>query len=184
MVPWIGSRSAWRDDLIYYLSLGSNLGDRARNLKKAIEELKEHVVIEALSSLYDTEPWGYREQGKFLNMVVKVKSQLAPSEVLRATKEVETRIGGKKKKRRRWGERMIDIDIVLAFDDGKEITIKTDELTIPHPNIEQRNFVLIPLKEIENNVRIKNVRIKDRNIDYWIDKNGEQKVKKVLFGAL
>ena len=148
--------------MIYYLSLGSNLGDREGNIKKAIEELGKKVKVIKASPLHETEPWGYEDQPKFLNGVVKVETDLDPFSMLELLKEIE----GSGKKRIRWGPRIIDIDIVVAFDDdGGEVKIDSPALKIPHELAEKRAFVLLPLKDIEPDLILKN-----HTLDHWLSK--------------
>ena len=125
-----------------YLSLGSNLGDRHRNLGKAIELLSEKVHMEAISSTYETEPVGYDDQPYFLNAVCRVSTSLEPRRILLLAKEIEARLGREPAFRN--GPRVIDIDILL-YDSQ---VMDTPDLTIPHPRLTQRAFVLAPLAEL------------------------------------
>ena len=130
---------------IVYLGLGSNLGERARNLEESLERIAELARIEKKSRIYETEPWGLKNQPNFLNQVVRVKSGLKPLELLSALKNIEKTMG--RKKSVKYGPRLIDLDI-LFYDD---LVMKTDKLTIPHPLLTQRAFVLVPLNEIAPN---------------------------------
>src|SRR5438876_7134795 len=126
-----------------YLSLGSNVGDRARNLLAAIDELPHaSVAVKKVSSFYETEPVDLREQPWFLNCVVEVATHFDPMTLLRALREIETKMGSKKLVAK--GPRLIDIDILLY---GSE-TVHTPELQLPHPRMHLRRFVLVPLAEI------------------------------------
>jgi 2-amino-4-hydroxy-6-hydroxymethyldihydropteridine diphosphokinase len=126
-----------------YLSLGSNLGDREGNLRAAIEALRgARVRVGKVSSFYETEPVDYLEQPWFLNCVVDGETAVPAPELLRALREIETRIGSKKEFAK--GPRLLDIDILLYGDD----TIVTAELQVPHPRMLARKFVLEPLAEI------------------------------------
>jgi 2-amino-4-hydroxy-6-hydroxymethyldihydropteridine diphosphokinase len=127
---------------IAYLCLGSNLGDREKNLTQALALLSQKAKLERLSSIYETEPVGYREQPFFLNLVCRVAVHLNPEELLRLAKDIETTMGRTPSFPN--SPRPIDIDI-LFYDN--EI-IKTQNLTIPHPRLTERAFVLIPLAEI------------------------------------
>lgn len=127
---------------ICYLSLGSNLGDRAKNLAKAISSLAPQVQPLIQSSIYQTEPWGYSDQPNFLNQVVKAETTLDPFDLLDYLKATESQLG--RQETFRFGPRLIDIDILL-YDD---LIVDTHKLTIPHPRIYERAFVLIPLSEI------------------------------------
>jgi 2-amino-4-hydroxy-6-hydroxymethyldihydropteridine diphosphokinase len=140
--------------LSVYLSFGSNVGNRFKNIQRAIKLLEEiGFDIIKTSSLYETAPWpirdkslnglkGKKEQPHFLNLVIKGKTKLSPEKLLEEIKKIETTIG--RKPARKWGPREIDIDILFY---KKEI-INTPSLVIPHPQLHKRAFVLIPLKEI------------------------------------
>lgn len=125
-----------------YLGLGSNLGDRKGNLDKAIEYLSQRLRVTEKSSVYDTEPMGNPEQPRFLNMVCQVKTMLKPEDLLVLAKGIERKMGRLPAKPD--SPRTIDIDILFYGDE----VIKTPELTIPHPGLTQRAFVLIPMAEI------------------------------------
>ena len=126
-----------------YIGIGSNLGSREENCKKAINLLEEKgIKVLKLSSIIETEPWGVEEQPKFKNMAVEAKTDLAPNELLKLLKETETEMG--RGHSTRWGPRVIDLDI-LFYDD---LVIRTEDLEIPHPGIQDREFVLKPLAEI------------------------------------
>ena len=125
-----------------YLGLGSNLGDRQLNLVKAIELLAQWVHIEQLSSLYETEPVGYREQPHFLNAVCQLTTSLTPEELLALAKHVEAALGRMPSFPN--APRPIDIDILFY---GNRV-INSPQLTIPHHRLEERAFVLVPLAEI------------------------------------
>jgi len=127
---------------VVYLGLGSNLGDREANIAEALRRLGEKVHIETMSSLYETEPVGVREQPWFLNAVCEGDTGLSPFELLSFVKGIERSMG--RKPSVRWGPRLIDIDI-LFYD---ELVHHDEELTIPHPRIQERRFVLVPLAEI------------------------------------
>jgi GTP cyclohydrolase-4 len=127
---------------IVYLGLGSNLGERRDNIVKAIELLGQRVTVERVSSLYETEPVGYREQPKYLNSVCQIITPINPQRLLTLAKEIESALG------REPGfpnsPRPIDVDILFY---GTQV-INTPELTIPHPHLEERAFVLVPLAEL------------------------------------
>ncbi|MBQ9419039.1 MAG: 2-amino-4-hydroxy-6-hydroxymethyldihydropteridine diphosphokinase [Synergistaceae bacterium] len=127
-----------------YFGLGSNLGDRLQNIKDAIERLKFFGDVVCESSIRETEPWGVEDQPKFLNACVKVKAakNFSPLDILRTIKNFETELG--RVESRRWGERKIDIDILLVDD----MIYHSPELNIPHINLPDRLFVLDPLEEI------------------------------------
>jgi 2-amino-4-hydroxy-6-hydroxymethyldihydropteridine diphosphokinase len=134
--------------VIYFLSLGSNLGNRAKNLASAVRFLRENgVEILRASSVYETEPVDNLDQPWFLNQVLEVRSSLDPHALLGLAKSVEARM--KRVRTVAKGPRTIDIDILLAGD----LVIDTPELVIPHPRLARRNFVLVPLAEIASEIR-------------------------------
>ena len=124
------------------IGLGSNLGDRLENLRRAQEALRAHLQILKTSRVYLTEPWGYADQPAFLNQVLLAKTDLPPHALLDAVKAIELELG--RKPTFRYGPRVIDIDI-LAYGN---LVLKTPRLTIPHPRLAERAFVLVPLAEI------------------------------------
>jgi 2-amino-4-hydroxy-6-hydroxymethyldihydropteridine diphosphokinase len=129
-----------------YLGLGSNLGNKQANIGQAIRIIEELIgTVERQSALYVSEPWGFRSSHNFVNAVVRVSTTLAPLALLRATQQIERNMGRKKKSTDGiYHDRIIDIDILL-YDD---LTIDEPDLKIPHPLMQQRPFVMIPLKEI------------------------------------
>ena len=128
-----------------YLALGTNLGDKDRNLQFALEKIAEHIgTISAVSSVHASEPWGYESKNRFLNQVIKVETELSPLELLKAAQAIEKQMGRTRKCSARYQDRIIDIDIIL-YDD---LTYQSEELTIPHPLYRERPFVLEPLGEI------------------------------------
>jgi 2-amino-4-hydroxy-6-hydroxymethyldihydropteridine diphosphokinase len=135
------------DEKTVYLSLGSNLGNREENLRSAIDELPHAgVAIARVSSFCETEPVDLLEQPWFLNCVVEAETQFDPFMLLRALREIETKMGTKKLVAK--GPRLIDMDILLYGAD----TIDTPELQVPHPRMHLRRFVLVPLAEIAPDV--------------------------------
>lgn len=129
-----------------YLSLGSNLGNRQDNLTAAINEIGKRIGhVKAQSAFLDTQPWGFESSHIFLNAAVCVETELSPFDLLRHTQQIERDLGRTEKTRNgHYNDRIIDIDILL-YDD---IHISTPTLTIPHPLMQERDFVLIPLTEI------------------------------------
>jgi 2-amino-4-hydroxy-6-hydroxymethyldihydropteridine diphosphokinase len=125
-----------------YLALGSNLGGRMSNLASAVEHLSESITIRKVSSVYETEPVYYKEQPLFLNTALSGLTQLGPFDLLRFVKGIESELGRQPSFRN--APRLIDIDILFYGDR----IIDTLELTIPHPHIAERAFVLVPLAEI------------------------------------
>ena len=130
-----------------YLALGSNLGDREKNILEAVAILKaNNIRVEKLSTIIETEPVGGSPQGKFLNAVLKAATELAPRDLLMLTQSIENKLGRVRSVLN--AARTIDIDILL-YDRQK---VDTPQLTIPHPRMFQRDFVLIPLKEISPDI--------------------------------
>lgn len=134
---------------IAYLGLGSNLGDKHENLKKAIRNIGKLIgEIDRQSAFYTTEPWGFESKNSFLNACVKVKTNLSPHQLLESTQRIERAMGRKEKSHNaQYHDRLIDIDILL-YDD---IHVNEPGLIIPHPLMEEREFVMVPLKEILGN---------------------------------
>lgn len=131
----------------YFLCLGSNLGQKGRNLKKALALLKkEGIRLIRLSSLYQTEPVEIPGQSWFYNQVAEVEASFSPLELLKLIKKIEQRMGRKDSLQKT--SRKIDIDILLA---GEKV-VRTRKLVIPHPRLERRNFALLPLSEIAPDV--------------------------------
>ncbi|HEX2992123.1 MAG TPA: 2-amino-4-hydroxy-6-hydroxymethyldihydropteridine diphosphokinase [Anaerolineales bacterium] len=125
-----------------YLALGSNLGDRHENLRQAVAALSPQIDIKAKSHIYETDPWGYEDQPKFLNMAVRGLTYLEPEPLLKHLKRLEIALGRHMTFAN--GPRSIDIDI-LFFDD---LILDTPLLTLPHPRLHERGFVLLPLMDI------------------------------------
>ncbi|MBI3032887.1 dihydropteroate synthase [Candidatus Woesearchaeota archaeon] len=128
---------------IIFLGLGTNLGNKKENLARALELLKEKLIIEKISSIYESKPYGFGKQDNFYNQVIKGTTTLSPYELLYFVKCIEEIMG--RKVTFKHGPRIIDIDILLYNDE----IITIDDLIIPHPQLEKRDFVLIPLLEIE-----------------------------------
>ena len=129
-------------DHVVFLALGSNMGNRLANLKAAISNLTPQMAVKNRSSVYETPPWGFTDQARFLNQVVMVKTYLEPQALLNHLKRLETALGRVPNFQN--GPRLIDIDI-LFFDD---LVVDTPPLVIPHPRLHERAFVLVPLAEI------------------------------------
>ncbi len=130
--------------MICYLSLGSNRGDRERLLRTALERIAAVPGVELLraSSVYESDPWGGVGQGPFLNMVAEVETDLDPLDLLEHTQAIEIGLG--RVRGQRWGPRVMDIDLLLCG----ELQVQQERLIVPHPLIEQRQFVLVPLAEL------------------------------------
>jgi 2-amino-4-hydroxy-6-hydroxymethyldihydropteridine diphosphokinase len=127
---------------IVYLALGSNLGDRRANLTAAVRGLPPATTVLRASGIYETEPWGYLEQPAFLNQVLETETSLSPTDLLAALKRLETRLG--RQATFRYGPRLIDLDILL-YD---QLVLNQSDLVIPHPQLSQRAFILVPLAEL------------------------------------
>lgn len=129
-----------------YLSLGTNLGNRKRNIREAIERIGELIGdVERQSALYETKPWGFSSPNDFINACVLVNTVLAPRQLLEATQRIEQEMGRVGKSvNGEYHDRIIDIDILL-YDD---LNIHESDLVIPHPLMEEREFVMVPLNEI------------------------------------
>ena len=127
-----------------YIGFGSNIGDRRSYIQKAITALSvvEEITLQKISSLYKTAPVGYEAQADFLNGAVALETSFSPHLLLHTLKDIETAVG--RKHRARWGPREIDLDILIYED----ICLQTADLTIPHPEMHLRRFVLVPLVEI------------------------------------
>lgn len=133
-----------------YLGLGTNLGDKEANLRTAIYKLQERIGKQvSLSSFYETAPWGFESDHSFLNAAIGLETSLSPIEILHITQEIEKELGRTKKSvNGSYNDRLIDIDILL-YD---TLVLQTPELTIPHPLMTERDFVMKPLIEIAGNV--------------------------------
>ena len=127
---------------LIYLALGTNLGDRLVNLRTAIESFVPELHVMRESTIYETPPWGYTEQPAFLNMVIEAETSLEPRALLLYLKKQEDDLGRVKSFRN--GPRQIDLDI-LFYDD---LILNEENLTIPHPRLHERGFVLVPLADI------------------------------------
>lgn len=126
-----------------YIGIGSNLGDREENCEKALAILEQKgIKTVKRSSMIETEPWGVKEQPKFMNMAVEVTTDLLPDQLLQKLKEVETEMG--RTETTRWGPRVIDLDILFYND----MVMNSPGIDIPHPHMHEREFVLQPLTEI------------------------------------
>ena len=131
---------------IVYLCLGSNTGDRLKLIEQAVSllNLAQDIKLIRTSALYETEPWGVKDQNWFLNMIAEIKTPLSAQDLLIKCQNIERTLGRNREKETRWGERPIDIDIIFY---GKEI-INTQLLTVPHKHMHERAFVLVPLLEL------------------------------------
>ncbi|MBR5162429.1 MAG: 2-amino-4-hydroxy-6-hydroxymethyldihydropteridine diphosphokinase [Schwartzia sp.] len=153
-----------------YLSLGANLGRRRETLREAVKRIGEAAGVEltAVSSVYETEPWGKLDQPRFLNLAVAIKTTLTPETLLALTQSIETALG--RVRHERWGPRTIDIDI-LWFEGVER---NTPKLTLPHPRMTERAFVLVPLAEIAPALTIEG-----KTAEEWQDLTGSEGVIRV-----
>lgn len=163
---------------IVYLALGSNLGDRFEYLRFAIDQLKKdkNIMVSNCSSVYETSPVGFVEQGDFLNMVLEIKTTYAPLELLKKTQAIEGDSGRVTKFK--WGPRTLDLDILLYNQEN----INLDILKVPHPRMFTRGFVIIPLREITADIYFPTI---DKTIEQLYQELSEEegvRVWKRLFG--
>lgn len=162
-----------------YVGIGSNIDKRQDHLYHALEALQNHpqITIKGFSSIYETEPVGFEEQGLFLNMVIRVETDLSAVQLLKTCLEIENILGRKREKR--WGPRNIDIDILLF----EEEIIHSEQLIVPHPRMSERGFVVIPLLEIDKDIKLPTMKqpLGDffykkndkKGVRIWKQKNGE-----------
>jgi 2-amino-4-hydroxy-6-hydroxymethyldihydropteridine diphosphokinase len=145
-----------------YLGIGTNLGDRRQQIRRALQFLHqtEGIVVTRLSSLYQTAPIGYRDQPDFYNRVIEVETTLPPVQLLATILHIEQKLH--RVREIRWGPRTIDIDILLYEDS----VIQSKNLQIPHPRMRERAFVLIPLYELIGNKRLPGT---DETLAEWIE---------------
>jgi len=153
-----------------YLSLGSNIGEKRLHLEKAIDILKnsEGIQVTSVSAFYETDPWGYEDQEAFLNIVAGVETDLTPEELLKRCQYVETEL--KRVRLIHWGPRTIDVDI-LTFE---EYTSQSVELTVPHPRMTERGFVLVPLAELAPDLIVNGKTISD-----WLGEVDQTGIRKI-----
>jgi 2-amino-4-hydroxy-6-hydroxymethyldihydropteridine diphosphokinase len=128
-----------------FVGLGSNLGDRRRALRRAVEALGEHDEVVGVSPLYETEPVGGPEQGPYLNLVVELRTALSARQLLDRCRALETEAG--RVRTVRFGPRTLDADVLLLGDTGAEV-VEEPDLTVPHPRMWERRFVLAPLADL------------------------------------
>ena len=130
----------------YFLGIGSNIEPRLVNLKNAVCELNKYGITRNKSSVYESEPWGYKEQASFYNGVIEYESELSPIELLIKIKSTEQVLGREESKQ--WGPRQIDIDILLCDNQ----VIRKTNLQVPHKYLKQRRFVLEPLADLTESI--------------------------------
>lgn len=150
----------------YYISVGSNIGDKRGHINLALQSLQEHDAVSKVisSPLIETEPWGYTEQDFFVNGMWHCESSLAPHQMLSLLQSLEQ--GAGRERLIHWGPRTLDLDIILAFDEkGTMISICDESLTVPHPYFWDRTFVLEPLHELLPTFTYKGATIGERLAD-------------------
>lgn len=164
---------------IAYLSIGSNIGNRLATFHEALRLLDSNKLVKVVdsSSLYETDPVGYTDQDCFLNAVIKVFTSLSPEELLQTCLNIETKLG--RKREIRWGPRTLDLDILLYNQEN----IETESLSVPHPRMQERAFVIVPLLELDPDIKLPNVnaslndilnQIPDKEgVRLWKRKNGD-----------
>lgn len=161
-----------------YIALGTNIGNRESYLHSALQAIQEKDIdIIGFSSIYETDPVGYEDQARFLNMVIKVNTNLQPMDLLEVSQSIELESGRERKIR--WGPRTLDLDILLFNQEN----IETERLIVPHPRMTERAFVLVPLAEIDRDIEIPAVtkpisllldELQDREgVRVWKRRNGE-----------
>jgi 2-amino-4-hydroxy-6-hydroxymethyldihydropteridine diphosphokinase len=132
-----------------FIGIGSNLGDRLENIRKALYFFeKKNITLVSVSSIYETPPWGFTEQPPFLNALALVSANLSPYALLSRLLEIETLLG--RERRNKWGPRVIDLDILCY----RRIRLEETTLKLPHPHFHERAFVLAPWKELAPNFRV------------------------------
>ena len=137
--------------MLIYFGIGTNLGDREANLRKAIELLHERVgECVACSSIYRSDPQGFASENEFANIVAVYDTPYSPEEVLLITQQIEREMGRTEKSENGvYHDRIIDIDLLQAILNSKAIIQNSSTLTLPHPRMQERDFVMIPLREVE-----------------------------------
>ena len=153
----------------YYLSLGSNIGQKLSYLKKALNKLNEIGSIKRKSTIYQSKAWGYKDQPDFFNGMVEYQSKLCPEKLLVKIKEIEHEIG--RRNTGRWRQREIDIDIIFC----KGITVNKSELHIPHKEFDKRLFVLVLMAELDESYVVEGT---NKTIKYFL-RNCPDKLKPV-----
>lgn len=157
-----------------FIAIGSNIGDRIEYLGNAVKQVNQHEKIKVVnaSSIYETDPVGYTDQDPFLNMVIQVKTDLGPYKLLDALLLIEEKLG--RKREIKWGPRTLDLDILLYNQEN----IKSEKLIVPHPRMQERAFVMVPLLEIDSYIKLQGMVDDDcfpdrEGVRIWKRKNGE-----------
>jgi len=143
--------------MVYYVGLGSNLGEREKTLQAAIDHLNQAGSVQAVAPFVYSAPQGFTSEHEFCNTVVKLRTDLSPHELLARTQSIERQLGRTEHSTilpdgsKRYADREIDIDLIEAYaPDGSEVIINTPDLTLPHPRMHERTFVLAPLNALKN----------------------------------
>lgn len=154
-----------------YLGIGSNLGDKRQNIEAAVALLRaqEELIVTKISSYYETEPVGYLDQDWFFNCVLEIETSLKPRQLLLVCQAIETEL--KRERPIRFGPRTMDVDILL-YEGYESLDV---DLTVPHPRMAERSFILIPLKEIAGNIRIG-----ENSLDELIDDLNKRDAGKII----
>ncbi|MCD8538402.1 MAG: 2-amino-4-hydroxy-6-hydroxymethyldihydropteridine diphosphokinase [Leadbetterella sp.] len=154
-----------------FLGIGSNLGDKAEHIRTALQRIRARIgSLKNISAIYETEPWGVEGQDSYYNLAAEVETPLFPLQLLEAIRQIEQECGRERKER--WGSRTLDID--LLFFENYYFTLP--DLTVPHPRLTERNFVLYPMAEISGSFvhpgnRLTVSELKERSPDAgWINK--------------
>jgi len=157
-----------------FIAIGSNIGDRIEYLGNAVKQVNQHEKIKVVnaSSIYETDPVGYTDQDPFLNMVIQVKTDLGPYKLLDELLLIEGKLG--RKREIKWGPRTLDLDILLYNQEN----IKSEKLIVPHPRMQERAFVMVPLLEIDSYIKLQGMVDDDcfpdrEGVRIWKRKNGE-----------
>lgn len=156
-----------------YLALGTNLGNRLANLRAALQAMPPAVQLLAASPVYQTPPWGYLDQPAFLNQVICAQTDLLPLELLEFLKRLETRLG--RLPGVRYGPRLIDLDILL-YDD---LQLETPALTLPHPRLAERAFVLVPLADLAPDLQPPGASLTISQMLAQVDRAGIERYRKL-----
>ncbi|MDR1242694.1 MAG: 2-amino-4-hydroxy-6-hydroxymethyldihydropteridine diphosphokinase [Deltaproteobacteria bacterium] len=155
--------------VLAYISLGSNCGDSKKNLRQALDKIAvlPYTDIVKISAVYHTEPQEDRAQAWFYNQAAAISTSLSPLELLHALQAIELSLGRSRSPGRRFGPRSMDLDILMYAG----LTLNSPDLTLPHPRLAQRAFVLVPLVEVVSNDLLEGLEAKLRKIDYTVDGN-------------
>jgi 2-amino-4-hydroxy-6-hydroxymethyldihydropteridine diphosphokinase len=165
-----------------FIAIGSNIGDRLQYIRDGVKQIHSHDKIKVVnaSSIYETDPVGYTDQDSFLNMVIQVETALGAYELLDELLLIEKNLG--RKREIKWGPRTLDLDILLYNQEN----IESEKLIVPHPRMQERAFVMVPLLEIDSHIKLPGMVLHDylpdrEGVRIWKRKNGEDVF--ALFGS-